>query len=163
MEYNYYIYKKPECKFVINKMPIWLKEAEFEGDENNGTIILHSQEEYDEIYGPSSKFDITWEKKERMNLFYYKEVENSIEVYNAIGVVVTSKKKDWLLAHELTTWFGHRRRMIRRRFYVERAIHGIFYCDISQRLFNVHASVIESLYESAEPKILKSYSSIECH
>ncbi|MHA2006794.1 MAG: hypothetical protein ACXABO_04605 [Promethearchaeota archaeon] len=163
MEYTSYIYNKPECKLTINKMPIWLKEIEYNGDEDNGAIVLHSQEEYDEIYGPSSKIDIDWEKKERMDLFYYKEVENSIEIYNAIGIVVTSKKKDWLMSHEFTSWFGHRRKMIRRRFYVEKVIHGIFYCDITERLFNIHASVIESLYKSVEPNILKSYTTIECH
>jgi hypothetical protein len=163
MEYNFYFYSRPECRLTINKMPIWLKEIEHIGDENKGSIILHSEKDYDEIYGPSSKLDVNWEKEERMNLFYYKEVENSIETYNAIGIVVTKKSKDWLMSHEYTYWFGHRRKMIRRRFYVEKVIHGIFYCDVTERLFNMHVSVIESLYTSVEPNILKSYTTIQCH
>ena len=86
MEYNFYVYNKPECKLTINKMPIWFKEIEYEGDENNGYIILHSENDYDEIWGPNTKLEIKWEEKERMNLFYYKEVEKSIDTYNAIGM-----------------------------------------------------------------------------
>jgi len=163
MEYNYYIYNKPECKLNINKMPIWFKEIEYEGDENNGYIILHSQNDYDEIWGPNTKLEIKWEKRERMNLFYYKEVEKSIETYNAIGIVVTKKERDWLMSHEFTFWFGQRRKMIRKRYYVEKVVHGIFYCEISERLFSIHTSIIESMYENYKSYVIKSYNSIECH
>ena len=163
MEYNYFSYTKQEGNLIVNKMPIWFKEIEFEGDENNGRILLHSQNEYDEIWGPDSKIEITWEKKDRMNLFYYKEVESSIDVYNAIGLVVTKKERDWLMGHEFTNWYGQRRKMIRKRYYVERVIHGIFYCDITERLINIHTSIIESMFENFKPYILKSYTTIICH
>lgn len=163
MEYNYFVYNKPECNLIVNKMPIWFKEIEYNGDENNGYIILHSQDDYDEIWGPNSKIEIKWEKKDRTDLFYYKEVENSIEIYNAIGIVVTKKDRDWLMSHEFTYWFGHRRKMIRKRYYVEKVIHGIFYCESSERLVNLHTSIIDSMYENYEPYIIKSYQTVECH
>lgn len=163
MEYNFYVYNKAECNLTINKMPIWFKEIEYEGDENNGYIILHSQNDYDEIWGPNTKLEIKWEKKERMNLFYYKEVETSIETYNAIGIVITKKERDWLMSHEFTFWFGQRRKMIKKRYYVEKVVHGIFYCEITERLFSIHTSIIESTYENYKPYIIKSYNSVECH
>lgn len=163
MEYNFYVYNKAECNLTINKMPIWFKEIEYDGDENNGYIILHSQNDYDEIWGPNTKLEIKWEKRERMNLFYYKEVEKSIETYNAIGIVVTKKERDWLMSHEFTFWFGQRRKMIRKRYYVEKVVHGIFYCEITERLFSIHTSIIESRYENYKPYIIKSYNSVECH
>lgn len=163
MEYNSFVYEKPECNFTINKMPIWFKEEEFEGDESNGSILLPSQKEYDEIWGPDSKYEINWETKDRMNLFYYKEVEGSINVYNAIGLVVTKKEKDWLMSHEFTFWYGQRRKMIKKRYYIEKVIHGIFYCDITERLFNLHTSIVESAYEQYKPNIIKSFKTIECH
>jgi hypothetical protein len=163
MEYNYFVYEKSECRILINKMPKWFQEIEYEGDENRGSIILHSRNEYDEIWGPLSKMEIYWEKKSRINLFYYKEVQNSIDLYNAIGLVVTDKNRDWLLSHEITFWSGHRTKMIRKRLYHEKAIHCIFYCDVSERLFNIHTSVIGDEYESFKPYILKSYNSIVCH
>ncbi len=163
MEINYYIYNKPECAVKIDKMPIWYKEIEYEGDENRGTISFNSQNDYDEIWGSNSKMEITWEKKERLNLFFYKEIENSIDVYNSIGIAITEKKKDWLRSHEYIFWTGHRKKMIRKRFYVEKVIHGIFYCDVSERLFNIHTSIIEAKYENFKPYVLKSYSTFICH
>ncbi|MFX0001527.1 MAG: hypothetical protein ACFE9Q_12620 [Candidatus Hodarchaeota archaeon] len=163
MEYHYYAYNKPECGILINKMPVWYKEIEYTGDEQKGSIALHSQNEYDEIWGPESKIEINWEKKDRMNLFYYKEVQTSIDMYNAIGIVVTEKNRDWLMSHEITFWSGHRNKMIRKRFYTEKVIHCIFYCDISERLINIHTSIIGDQYENFKPYILKSYNSIECH
>ena len=163
MEYNFYVYKKPECKLSINKMSIWFGETEFEGDENNGSIIFHSQEDYDEIWGPNSKLELSWEKKDRVNLLYYKEVESCIETYNAIGIVVTKKERDWMMSHEFTIWYGHRRKMIRKRYYVEKVIHGIFYCEGSERLINIHTAVIESMYDNSKLSLLKTFNSIECH
>ncbi|MCK4285402.1 MAG: hypothetical protein KAX18_04335 [Candidatus Lokiarchaeota archaeon] len=163
MEYNFYVYKKLECNLTINKMAIWFGETEFEGDENNGSIIFHSQNIYDEIWGPDSTLELNWEKKDRASLFYYKEVESSIETYNAIGIVVTKKERDWLMSHEFTTWFGQRRKMIRKRYYIEKVIHSIFFCEISERLINIHTSVIESMYDNFKPSLLKTFNSIECH
>ena len=144
-------------------MAIWFRETEFEGDEHNGLLTFHSQKNYDEIWGPDSTLEVSWEKKDRINLLYYKEVERCIETYNAIGFVVTKKERDWLMSHEFTIWFGHRRKMIRKRYYVERIIHGIFFCEISERLINIHAAVIESMYDNFKPSLLKTFNTIECH
>ncbi len=163
MEYNFFVYKKPECGITINKMPKWFQETEYKGDENQGFITLHSQNEHDEIWGPNSNMEISWEKIDRPNLFYYKEVQKSIDIYNAIGLVVTEKNRDWLLSHEITFWLGSRNKMIRKRFYHEKAIHCIFYCDMSERLFNIHTSMIGEKYEEFKSYILKSYNSIVCH
>ncbi len=163
MEYTFYTYKKQECNLSINKMAIWFRETEFEGDEHNGSLTFHSQKNYDEIWGPDSTFEVSWEKKDRVNLLYYKEVERCIETYNAIGFVVTKKERDWLMSHEFTIWFGHRRKMIRKRYYVERVIHGIFFCEISERLINIHAAVIENMYDNFKPSLLKTFNTIECH
>jgi hypothetical protein len=163
MEYNYFVYNKPECAVKINKMPKWYKEIEYIGDEKQGSINLHTENEYDEIWGPVSKMEVSWEKKERMNFFYYKEVQNSIDVYNAIGMVVTEKNRDWLRSHEITFWLGQRNKMMRKRYYTEKAIHCIFYCDLTERLFNIHTLVIGEAFENFKPYILNSYNSIECH
>ncbi|MHA1914135.1 MAG: hypothetical protein ACW986_10350 [Promethearchaeota archaeon] len=163
MEYNYYVYEKPECNIIVNKMPIWFKEIEYHGDAKNGSIQLQSENEYDEIWGSDSKVEIAWEKRERANLFYYKEVENSIEIYNSIGIVVTKKERDWLMGHEFTVWFGQRRKMMRKRFYIEKIIHAIFYCDITERLVNINTSIIESKFENFKPFVLKLYNTINCH
>jgi hypothetical protein len=130
---------------------------------NQGYISFHSQNDYDEIYGANAKMEISWEKKDRMGFFHGKEVQNSIEIYSSVGFAVINKKSDWLLSHEFVTWFGQRNKMMRKRYYREKCIHGIFYCDVTERLFNVHTNVIDKFYENFKPFIIKTLSTIICH
>ncbi|MBD3215288.1 MAG: hypothetical protein GF311_21955 [Candidatus Lokiarchaeota archaeon] len=163
MQYTYYVYKKDEANITINRMPVWFKEIQFDGDEKEGLIILHSNNEYDEYWKANAKMEINWESKERENFMHYDAVQKSIDVYNAINMVVTEKNNDWLNSHEYTWWFGNRRKMIRKHYYAEKAIHGLFYCDISERLFSFHTGIIDELYENFEPYVLECYKSIVCH
>lgn len=163
MEYNYYSYEKPEGKIEVQKLPIWFKESKFEGDETEGTISFHSQNDYDEIYGSNAKMEIAWEIKFRTGLYFGKEVQNSIEIYNAVGFAITQKENSWLLSHEYVSWFGQRTKMIRKRYYKEKCVHGIFYCDKTERLFNIHINIIDKFYENFKPFILKSLTTFICH
>lgn len=163
MQYNYYSYEKPECKIVVNKMPIWFNEVKCEGDQAEGNIIFHSENEYDEIYGSNAKMEIHWEKKDRFSIYHAKEVQISIDIYNSIGVVVTSKEDSWLNSHEFTSWEGSRTKMMKKRYYREKCMHCIFYCDITERVINIHVTIIDKFYENFKPYILKSFSTILCH
>ena len=163
MEYNYYKYVKPECNLTVDKMPKWFREVKFEISENEGLIILNSYDEYDEIYGSNAKIEIMWEKKNRAEVYHAKEVQTSIDVYNAIGMVVISRENTWLRSHEFTYWYGNRNKMMRKRYYKEKAIHGVFYCDITERVYNIHATIIDKYYENFKPFILKSYTTVVCH
>ena len=164
MEYNYYTYeKKEEANIIVHKLAKWLIEEKFEGDVNEGYVSFHSQNDYDEIYGANAKMEISWEKKDRIGFFHGKEVQNSIELYSSVGFAVINKKSDWLLSHEFVTWFGQRNKMMRKRYYREKCIHGIFYCDVIERLFNVHTNVIDKFYENFKPFIIKTLSTIICH
>ena len=160
---NYYIYQSTEGNIIVNKMPIYFKEVEFEGDENLGIIRFQSQNNYDEIWGSNAKMEIGWSKKERVKFFHAKEVQMSIDAYNSIKVVVTRKENSWLRTHEYTFWTGGRNKMMRKRYYPENHIHGLFYCDISERLFNLHTVVIREHYEGYKPFILEAYNSLICH
>lgn len=163
MEYNYYTYEKKEANITVNKLAKWFREEKFEGDVNEGFISFHSQNDYDEIYGSNAKMEITWEKKDRAGFFHGKEVQNSIELYSSIGFVILKKESDWLLSHEFVTWFGQRTKMIRKRYYREKCIHGIFYCDVTERLINIHANVIDKHFDNFKPFIIKSLNTTICH
>ena len=163
MEYNYYTYEKNEANITIHKLAKWLIEAKFEGTTDEGYISFHSQNDYDEIYGANAKMELSWEKRDRTNFFHGKEVQNSIELYSSVGFAVINKESDWLLSHEFVTWFGQRNKMMRKRYYREKCIHAIFYCDVTERLINVHANIIDKYYENFKKFILKSFSTILCH
>ncbi len=163
MRKSYYIYRKPECNIKVNKLPIWFEEAELIGDETKGTIIFNSVNDYDEYWGPNAKMEIDWFRKERTKFFFPREFQGNLALYNAIDVIVTKKKQDWLNSHEYSYWFGRRNKMIRRKYYHENCIHGFLYCDMTERVINLHTIVIQEHYKGFEPYLLAAYKSIVCH
>ncbi|MFX1258930.1 MAG: hypothetical protein ACFFAN_13815 [Promethearchaeota archaeon] len=163
MQKSYYIYKKPECQVSINKLPIWFKQVEFEGNDRNGFIKFESVNNYDENWGPNAKIELDWMKKDRIKFLHAKEVQLSIETYNALNIVIIKKERTWVYSHEFTFWYGSRSKMIRKKYYKENSIHGIFYCDLSERLFNIHTAVIQDHYDAFKSYILEAYNSIICH
>ena len=163
MQRTSYIYKREDCNVIVNKMPIWFNEVEFNGDKNKGILLFHSQNNYDENWGANAKLELSWEQLEREKFFHAKEVQRTIDMYNSVQMVVNKKENTWINSHEFTIWFGNRRKFIRKSYYVEKAIHGIFYCDMTERLFNVHGNVIDAHYEGFKPYLLNAFSSIICH
>jgi hypothetical protein len=163
MQRNYYIYEKPELKIIINKLPVWFTEISYDGDEKEGNISFKSANDYDEIYGNNAKIEVEFSTIERIKFYHAKEVQKSIDVYNAINVVVTNKERVWLNTHEFTYWFGTRTKMIRKRYYPENHIHGLFYCELTERLFEIHSKIIRKHYEGFKPYLLEAYNSFLCH
>lgn len=163
MQKTTYVYEKPEVEIKINKMPVWFSEVDFTGDENEGSITLHSNNDYDDIWGSNAKMEISWESKERTEYLHSRAVQQSIDMYNAINIVITKKSTIWVRSHEFSIWYGNRTKMIRKHYYPENAIHGIFFCDISERVINFHTKIIREHYEGFKQYILNSYESIICH
>lgn len=163
MKRTYYVYKKPDYRFKINKMPIWFEETYADGNDQKGRITLHSSNDFDENWGANAKMEILWEPKDRLDFVHYKEVQNTIEEFRAIDISVSKKENTWMRSHEFTYWYGSRRKRIGRNFYVERAIHGVFYCDQTQRLFSIHTGIIEQLYDNFKQLVKDAYMSIHCH
>ncbi len=163
MEKTSYIYQKTESNIVINKMPVWFEEATTEGDNKNGYISWKTPNQYDEIWGSLGNMNLEYSSLERGKFFHPKEVQRTIDQFNAINVIISKKENDWINSHEFTIWYGTRRKLIRRRYYKENSIHGIFYCDVTERVFSIHAAIIEDHYEGFRPYLLNCFNSIACH
>ena len=163
MEYNYYVYVKPECDIKINKMPKWFAEQRYEGNKQEGTIEFETQDIYDEYWGPTAKLKIYWEPRDQDVLFFGREIQESIKTYSNLGIIITLKENSWHLSHEFTIWYGSRNKMLHKRFYTEKTIHSIFYCNYSKRLINLHAEIIEKYYKNFEPYIISCFKSVICH
>jgi hypothetical protein len=163
MEYKYYVYEKPECDIRINKIPMWFKEVGFDGDSKEGYIEFHTYENYDDNWGPIAKYDFSWRSAKRTEFFHSQEVQKSIDLYNSIKLSITEKKSDWLRSHEFTYWFGNRMKRAGKKYYPEKSIHGIFYCELSERVFDMHTAIIRDYFDSYKEYILSSYKSVFCH
>ncbi|TFF90768.1 MAG: hypothetical protein EU548_01320 [Promethearchaeota archaeon] len=163
MQKSHFVYSNEKVNVGVNKMPIWFKESEVQGNEEEGSIKFVSQNDYDEIWGPNARMELSWERKGRAEYFHAREVQSSIDMFNAIQVVVTDKENNWINSHEFTYWFGNRTKMVRKRYYPENIIHGVFYCDMTERQFNISAYVIRKHYDGFKPYILEGFNSIVCH
>lgn len=163
MQSNYYVFENEACSIRMDKMPVWFQEKESNGYKDKGTIIFHTTNNYDEIWGANAKMEITWEKKERTEAFHAKLVQNSIDRYSAVEVTITNKELIWVRSHECTIWYGTRTKMIRKHFYRENSIHAVLYCDISEREFNFHTSIVAEHFQGFKPYVLEAYNAIICH
>ncbi len=163
MEITNYRYINEEFDFNVDKMPIWFEEVESTGDKNNGSVFLNTTNNFDENWGSLAKMEISWEKKDRLETFHAKEVQRAINLYNSIKVIIKKKEQSWIRSHEFTLLYGNRMKMVGRKFYPEDSIHGVFYCDISNRIFNIHTAVIKDHYEGFKSYILDAYNTFICH
>ncbi len=163
MQKNYYQTIKKEFKIAINKTPIWFQELSSEGDSENGKIFFESSDEFDEVWGKSVKIELTWEKKNKTDYYHAKEVQKSIDIYNSINVVVSKKETIWHLSHELTYWFGEKMKLKRRKYYQSKILHGLFYCEITERFIEINFEVVSEYFPNYEPFLFEMMKSIECH
>lgn len=163
MQQTYYIYEKSEYNFLLKKMPIWFKENQILGDDNRGSIILHSQNDFDDYWGANAKMELDWVKMELEDFYHPREVQKSMDVYTSINVTISKKKNDILNSHDITWWRGQRRKRVELIIYEEKSIHAVFYCEYSKRLINMHCGIIKEYFGGFEPYILDAFKSIECH
>jgi len=163
MQQNYYQIIKKEFKIAINKTPIWFQELSAEGDSENGKIFFESSDEFDEVWGKSVKIELSWEKKSRSEYYHAKEVQKSIDLYNSINVVASKKETIWHLSHELTYWFGEKMKLKRRKYYQSKILHGLFYCEITERFIEINFEVVSEYFPNYEPFLFEMMKSIECH
>lgn len=163
MQQTTYTYENEEFNILVRRMPIWFEEFEISGDLQQGSIILHSQNIFDDDWGPVAKIELNWEKMNLEKYYHPRALQKNIDVYGAIKVVLTKKKKDWLNSHIYTLWHGTRRKLIKRTPYVELSIHGIFYCENTQRVIDLNAGVIKEYFQGFEPYIIDAFNSFVCH
>ncbi|MHA1871870.1 MAG: hypothetical protein ACTSXF_13050 [Promethearchaeota archaeon] len=163
MERSSWFYRNPECNLNITKVPVYFERVLEEGDANKGRSVFHSTSLYDEILGPDATFEISWEKTDRLTYHHAKRVRESINMYNSIGVAVTKKETEWILSHEMTYWYGTRKKYQQRRVYSLVYIHGVMLCEQTERVFETNAIVVEPLLPNYENLILDIMRSIQCH
>lgn len=150
---------------AIHKIPNSFDEKNYttEGNSQKGMIHFHSIEIKDEVWGPSSKLLVEWDEENPVAFHHGVEVAKSIDMYAAINVVINKKEQLWHLSHELTIWFGKRTKFEQRRLIPILIIHGLFMCDQTNRVFQIHAEILESEFHKYEQNILEFIKSIQCH
>ncbi|QEE16475.1 hypothetical protein DSAG12_02305 [Promethearchaeum syntrophicum] len=161
-------YLNIENQIVINKISnIYSSDKKFikkEGNLDEGRIEFKSVQISDDVWGADSDITIEWKKLEASHFHLGKIVNESIQNYALINVTTSKIEKSlWHLSHEMTIWYGNRQQMNRRRYFVSKVIHATFFCELTQRLFHIHANCLANAFDYYKEAILNFINSIQCH
>ncbi|MHA1719301.1 MAG: hypothetical protein ACTSWX_11550 [Promethearchaeota archaeon] len=157
-----------ENQIVLNKISnIYSKDNKSikeEGDMKEGRIEFKSVQISDEVWGPDSDITIEWKKLDDPSHYHLGRIVNeTIQNYALINVVTSKKERLWHLSHEMIIWYGNRQQMSRRRYFVSKVIHATFFCELTQRLFHIHANSLANSYDYYKDAIMDFINSIQCH
>jgi hypothetical protein len=164
MEFGSWIFSNKKVNVQLSKISmLFSSNVKVEGDETKGKITLVSEQQHDDVWGPVATVDITWEKKPRTQYHHGLKVKETIRMFSSIEVVATKKETQWLLSHEMTYWFGTRQQFKFKRYYPTNLIHGVVYCDVTERLYEFHAVCTANNYAKYEQPFLEMMFSLACH
>ncbi|GAB4331911.1 MAG: hypothetical protein Kow0069_39440 [Promethearchaeota archaeon] len=162
MEFSTWVFRNEEFGVFLDKVPNFMDRNLEEGSQVQGRITFVSQAEVDEYYGPEAELEVTWESMGAMSFRHGRALRDSIREHNAIDVVVESTERDWLNHHEFSMWFGSRRKFLHKRLYGISYVHGLFFCDQTQRYFQLQARIYAPAFESYKPHLVATIKSIRC-
>ena len=84
-------------------------------------------------------------------------------MYASIGVNAAKKENNWHQSHEMTIWYGNRQQIKKRRMYISKIIHALFYCDRTSRVFDIHIEILRKGYNDFEKITLDFIKAFHCH
>jgi hypothetical protein len=161
-------YLNIENQIVINKISnIYSSDKKFikkEGNIDEGRVEFKSVQISDEVWGADSDITIEWKKLDDPSHFHLgRIVKESVQNYALINVQIQKKDRLWHLSHEMIIWYGNKQQMSRRRYFVSKVVHATFFCELTQRLFSIHANVLANAYNYYKEAIMEFIKSIQCH
>lgn len=163
MEHTYWIAKYPEQNVAIEKVPIYFQQVSLQGNMEAGMVKFDSYNKMEEIYGPDAIFEVYWETVDRSIFHQGNRVQQSFDMYNSIEVNISNKETVWNRSHEGTYWYGTRSQIIQKHFYKSNHIHCVILCEQTNRVFEMHATVIANMYPNYKDLVLAAMKSLLCH
>lgn len=163
MEFSTWTFRNEEFKVCIDRVPNYYDRDTEEGDQNQGKITFKCGRQVDDIFGPESRFFVSWETMPPIGYHHGKAVRDSIKQWSAVEVNVERRESGWVNHHEDAMWFGRRTKMQQKHMYAIGIIHGLFYCDVSQRYFEIHGETMFQYKDNYNTLIEAAFKSIQCH
>lgn len=165
MQHNFWRYIDSENQLQINHISNLFNQegVQREGNFDQGRLKFFTHKTSDKFFGSDATLEISWEKVDPLKYHHGLRVKETIGMFSRIQVVITKKETKWSHSHELTLWYGTRQKIMKKRFFSSRITHGIMYCDLSHRVFNIHGIFLgqdRKLYEKA---IMEAIESFHCH
>lgn len=158
-------FKSEDLKIVFNKIPNYFNSSDVNitGELNEGSFWVKSYDKKDDIWGAIANITVEWSPANPLTFHHGIQVKKTIDIYSAINVIVTQKEQSYLLSHDITIWHGRKQKFEQRRMYSSKIVHATIFCDQTNRLFEIHAEVLDSEFYLYEKPLKDFIYSFECH
>jgi len=163
MEYSTWVYRNSEFNVILERISNYYERDEETGDRPKGRVSFKSVRQTDSIFGAESRFSVTWEPKLAKDYLYGRAVQNSIKEWSGLEVNVERRDSGWLNQHEYAIWYGRRSKFQQKRMYQIGVLHALFYCDTTQRFFEIHGETTLQFRDNYNPFIETAFNSLQCH
>ena len=165
MQHNFWRYIDEENKLQFNKISNLFDQEKVtrEGNFDQGSTKFHTGKSSDKFFGSDATLEFSWEKVDPLKYHHGLKVKETIRMFSAIQVVVGKKETKWSHSHELTLWYGTRQQILKKRFFSSRITHGIMFCELTNRVFDIHAIFLGQNRKLYEKAIMDAIDSFYCH
>ncbi len=162
---SYWRYRNSGLNLSVNHISNLFAQnsLKFDGDQNKGSLSFHSSMKTDDLVGSDATMEISWEKVDPTKYHQGLKVKETIRMFSSINVIATKKESKWHLSHEFTYWHGNRQQFKNKRYFPTNIIHGILYCELTHRVFEVHTSCYSNVFPQYEQAALDVMFSLQCH
>jgi len=152
-----------DFNIIIDKVSKFYDRDEETGYKEKGRVSFSCIRQTDSIFGAESRFYVAWEPKLAKDYHHGRAVQTSIKEWSAVEVNVERRTSGWINHHEYGMWYGRRTKFQQKRMYQIGVIHALFYCDVTQRLFDVHGETTLQFQDNYNPLIEMAFYSLQCH
>jgi hypothetical protein len=163
MDFTTWVYRNPEFNVFVGKIANFYERDEETGNQERGRASFKCVRQTDSIFGAESRFFVAWEPKLAKDYHHGRAVQNSIKEWSAVEVNVERRGSGWINGHEYAIWYGRRNKFQQKRMYQIGVVHALFYCDVTQRLFEVHGETTLQFRDNYNPLIEAAFNSLQCH
>ena len=165
MQHNFWRYIDTENQIQLNNISNLFSQegVKREGSFEQGRLKFFTVKTSDKFFGSDATLEISWEKVDPLSYHHGLKVKETIGNFSKIQVVVTKKETKWSHSHELTLWYGSRNQILKKRFFSSKITHGIMFCELTNRIFNIHGIFLGQKQKLYEKAIMDAIESLHCH
>ena len=165
MQHNFWRYIDQENQLSLNHISNLFDQEKVtrEGEFDQGRLKFHTIKSSDKFFGSDATLEISWEKVDPVKYHHGLKVKQTISMFSAIQVVINKKETKWSHSHELTLWYGSRNQILKKRFFSSKITHGIMFCELTSRIFEMHGIFLGQKRKLYEQAIMDAIDSFYCH
>ncbi len=158
-------YVNDTLNVVINYLPSNFRLYEETGDEKSGKLIFKSLEIYDETWGPYLTLTFSWISYPIENFHSGDAIQDILNLFAKLNMNLDDRINDYILGHFFQSAVGSRIILKKGTPYTVKEIHGILYCEHSQREISIIVVInnIQNIFPSWKDTIIRIIKSIKFH